>query len=610
MSGTFDPMAMPGLGMEQQAGFGGGANDPYLMMLMRRRAMAEALQNQQGQQGPMTHPLQVLGSIAQQGVGAWQQGKAEQQYLDYSRSQQEAQRKLMQEALGDMGPTPQATPMATPAPAAQAPTPASAQSGASAFMSPGIEAMVKDTATRHGVPPALARALVMQESGGNPAAVGRAGEAGLSQILPSTARNPGFGMQGVDPATLRDPAANLDFGMQYLAARAKSAGLDLNNPEHVAQALKLYNGGGDPNYVANVSRHMGGSVPPQPGPTGPSQVSSGPSAQAPDQRAAMVDRARRLMATGSPQAQRAAMQILALAKAMPDPPNWTTTNVNGQVMAINPRDPSQMRPLGVSNDRLAKTPEQIAAERAVAAPHPAVAATPEREAQELRLRPPTTLSPGQVAVGPGGQPIASVPARPQFHNVPPGNMVLSADGQPVTTNPDKGQEFGRSNTLRDEFTKLTTDFRTLGDAHRKIRSAAAANTGAGDMAMLYSFVKMLDPGSVVRESEFATAAASGSLGERMQGAVQRILTGERMAPQLRAEFLAEAEGIMKAQRRGYDQMQKVYRSIASRAGLNPEDIVIDQVVPEGAGVAGHGAPAQGQSRQIDPNNPLGLRLSP
>jgi hypothetical protein len=331
--------------------------------------------------------------------------------------------------------------------------------------------------------------------------------------------------------------------------------------------------------------------------------------QSVDQRQAMVDRARRLMATGSPQAQRAAMQILALAKATPEPPNWTTTNVGGQVMAINPRNPSQMMPLGPSNDFTPIPEARIATERARNAPHPAVAATPEKFAQDMALRPPTTLSPGQVAIGPDGQPIASVPARPQLHNVPPGNMVLGADGQPITTNPDRSQEFGRANTLRDEFTKLTTDFRTLQDANRKIRSAAAANTGAGDMAMLYAFVKMLDPASVVRESEFATAASAGSFGERIQGAVQRVLTGERMAPSLRNDFLAEATGIMTAQKRGYDQLSKVYRSLAQRAGLNPEDIVIDQVVPEGDGVAGQGAPAaSGQPRANDPSNPLNLRL--
>jgi len=64
---------------------------------------------------------------------------------------------------------------------------------------------------------------------------------------------------------------------------------------------------------------------------------------------------------------------------------------------------------------------------------------------------------------------------------------------------------GQENTLRDEFNTLTRDFRTVQDAHSKIKSVA--NTGAGDMSLLYSYVKLLDPGSVVRESDFATAAA-------------------------------------------------------------------------------------------------------
>lgn len=131
--------------------------------------------------------------------------------------------------------------------------------------------------------------------------------------------------------------------------------------------------------------------------------------------------------------------------------------------------------------------------------------------------------------------------------------------------------FERANTLRDEFNTLTKDFRTVQDAYSKIK--ATSDTGAGDMSLLYSYVKLLDPGSVVRESEFATAAASGSFGERMQGAVQRILTGERLPKDLRDAFKAEASTIYKSQQSGADRLEAQYTDLAKRYGLNPKDVI-------------------------------------
>ncbi len=113
-----------------------------------------------------------------------------------------------------------------------------------------------------GVPVAVLKAMARQESGLNPNAVGKNGEIGLIQVKPSTARDPGFGVAGVDPATLSDPKSNTMFGAQYLAARAKAAGVtDWNDRQQLAKALMAYNGGGDPNYAANVARYLPGGIP-------------------------------------------------------------------------------------------------------------------------------------------------------------------------------------------------------------------------------------------------------------------------------------------------------------------------------------------------------------
>ena len=124
---------------------------------------------------------------------------------------------------------------------------------------PDLLPAYKAAAAKYGVPVELLIAQHKQESNLNPGATGGAGEVGLGQILPATAKSPGFGMAGADLKALRDPAANIDFSAQYLAARAKAAGADLRTPEGVAKALQAYNGGGDPNYVQNVTRYIPGA---------------------------------------------------------------------------------------------------------------------------------------------------------------------------------------------------------------------------------------------------------------------------------------------------------------------------------------------------------------
>lgn len=115
-----------------------------------------------------------------------------------------------------------------------------------------------------GVPLNYLLGTAQQESGFNPQAVSPTGARGIMQVLPSTAARPGYGMEGMNPDDLFDPGKNIRFGARYLLARARAntgGNVDWNNPQHVAAALRSYNGpvgaGGDPNYVNAVMRNAG-----------------------------------------------------------------------------------------------------------------------------------------------------------------------------------------------------------------------------------------------------------------------------------------------------------------------------------------------------------------
>jgi soluble lytic murein transglycosylase-like protein len=101
------------------------------------------------------------------------------------------------------------------APAAQAPVPA----GRGAY-----QAIVRQEAERAGLPPDVADAVTDVESSYNPKTVGAAGEVGLMQVMPATARMLGFAGSLEELAV---PQTNIHYGVMYLAQAGRLAGGDI-----------------------------------------------------------------------------------------------------------------------------------------------------------------------------------------------------------------------------------------------------------------------------------------------------------------------------------------------------------------------------------------------
>lgn len=234
------------------------ANDPQAQAILRRRALSERLQ-QQAMQQDFRSPLSPVASVAQTAAGLLGAHFADRDLREYDTGQQDEARQFMARMLGGGGvPTAPAAAGGNTIPAvAQSPLP---PAGGSPAVAPADLMPLIDEASREtGIPVPILTAQIRQESNFDPNARGRAGEIGLAQIMPATARQPGFGVPPADPARLAaDPRENILFGARYLRGRGQAAGVtDWNDPAQVDRALAAYNGGGDPNYVQNVRRWMG-----------------------------------------------------------------------------------------------------------------------------------------------------------------------------------------------------------------------------------------------------------------------------------------------------------------------------------------------------------------
>jgi len=111
--------------------------------------------------------------------------------------------------------------------------------------------LIQSYAKAYGVPVELAHAIVRVESNFNPRARGSAGEIGLMQIKPATARMMGYrgGARG-----LYDPETNIKFGMKYLAMAH-----DLGGGTTCGTILK-YNAGHAAKRMNPVSKRYCGKV--------------------------------------------------------------------------------------------------------------------------------------------------------------------------------------------------------------------------------------------------------------------------------------------------------------------------------------------------------------
>ena len=150
-----------------------------------------------------------------------------------------------------------------------------------------------------------------------------------------------------------------------------------------------------------------------------------------------------------------------------------------------------------------------------------------------------------------------------------------AEEQETAVAAAKAASYGSETTLRKEFLSQASEYQTVRDSYKRVLKSTEDPTPAGDLSLIFNYMKMLDPGSVVRESEFQTAASAGSYGDRIQAAVQRGLSGERLTEDMRADFLNKSEALFDGMGEQHTKREETYRGIAVNNGLNPNMVVTD-----------------------------------
>jgi len=121
-------------------------------------------------------------------------------------------------------------------------------------------------------------------------------------------------------------------------------------------------------------------------------------------------------------------------------------------------------------------------------------------------------------------------------------------------------------------TKATQD---VSAAFNKIQKSMEKPSAAGDMSMIFGYMKMLDPGSTVREGEFANAQNATGVPGQVLNAYNRALKGERLNEEQRKDFYGQAQGLYQSQLDIQNQVDAQFSELASKNGIDPKEVILN-----------------------------------
>jgi len=142
----------------------------------------------------------------------------------------------------------------------------------------------------------------------------------------------------------------------------------------------------------------------------------------------------------------------------------------------------------------------------------------------------------------------------------------------------------------DNTQKLRAEFRgepiykaqqEVQSAFNQVKDGLDAKSPAGDLAAATKFMKLLDPGSVVRESELALAMQAGGALDRLTSYASNVANGTKLTDKQRIDFRDLSTKFFNTSAQLFNEKQKEYTDIANRYNFNPKDVTGEPVKIQG-----------------------------
>jgi len=96
-------------------------------------------------------------------------------------------------------------------------------------------------------------------------------------------------------------------------------------------------------------------------------------------------------------------------------------------------------------------------------------------------------------------------------------------------------------SINKDFTMLTKDTKLIRNTAQDLEKLSKIKSGPASIAMVFKFMKALDPTSVVREGEFLTAENSSGVPEKIRNTYNKVMNGEKLGDKQMNEFVNTAK---------------------------------------------------------------------
>lgn len=149
--------------------------------------------------------------------------------------------------------------------------------------------------------------------------------------------------------------------------------------------------------------------------------------------------------------------------------------------------------------------------------------------------------------------------------------AIKAKRDALNPKPKTDTELKAATDLRKEYQGRpgVKEFNTVKSAYSKIQSAAKNPSAAGDLSLIFAYMKLLDPNSTVREGEFANAQNAAGVPDQVKNMANKIVSGERLNPSQRQDFINQARGVYGAQAEQLKAIEDEFGGLSKRYGVDP-----------------------------------------
>jgi hypothetical protein len=185
--------------------------------------------------------------------------------------------------------------------------------------------------------------------------------------------------------------------------------------------------------------------------------------------------------------------------------------------------------------------------------------------------------PGQTDVTPVGAPKMPEILNPEVQAAKQKVAASGASRTNVTVNPMR-ETFKDEQALRGEYTDASKSFIKLAEGYSKVKGALASDatkSAPATLAAATQFMKMLDPESVVRESELGMALSAAGVWDRFTNLYNTVQNGKVLTPQQSKEFGRIADVVYDAANKAQQARVQHFQGLAKSYNFDPSRVVPD-----------------------------------